>query len=304
MNEKTAAAALVPELAQLAALGVERSITRAAARSATSQPTLSRAVRRWEDALGVRLVEPHGRGIRLTPEGGLLTAAAGEAFRLMETAVRRARGEAPAPTLTIAFLRSLGPPVVGELVSSFLREHPGVLIAHLEASTAAVLDGIDARQIDLAVTAPHPPGRFGWLHLGDQAIVLMVPATHRLAGRSTVGLREVADEAFLSLDHRFHTRQVTDALWAAADLTPRITMEADDLRTIANYVSAGLGLALVPADSAAHPRTVNLPLAEAGARREFGLAWRAADDRPLTRSFVDHARELNERYPGWADIDL
>ncbi|MCK9898452.1 LysR family transcriptional regulator [Frankia sp. AgB32] len=304
MNEKTGAASLVPELAQLAALGVERSITRAAARAATSQPTLSRAVRRWEDALGVRLVEAEGRGIRLTPEGNLLTVAAEEALLVMETAVRRVRGEPRAPAITIAFLRSLGPPVVGELVSSFLRAHPGVLIGHREASTAAVLDGIDARQIDLAVTAPHPPGRFGWLHLGHQAIVLMVPSTHQLADRGAVALREVGDEAFLALDHRFHTRQVTDALWAAAGIAPRITMEASDLLTIANYVSAGLGMALVPADSTAHARTVNLPLADAGARREFGLVWGTQDDRPLTLSFVAHAHQLGERYPGWADIDL
>ncbi|AMM19418.1 hypothetical protein AX769_03765 [Frondihabitans sp. PAMC 28766] len=51
---ESSAASLAPTLAQLAALALDANITRAAERTGTSQPTLSRSLRSWEDDLGSR----------------------------------------------------------------------------------------------------------------------------------------------------------------------------------------------------------------------------------------------------------
>ncbi|MGY4857366.1 LysR family transcriptional regulator [Cryobacterium sp. AP23] len=304
MNNRVDLSILAPGLTQLAALAVEHNVTRAAARTGTSQPTLSRAIRRWEESLGIGLIESHGRGVRLTEDGQVLAVAALDAIRLMETALARVRGDGPEQSLTIGFLRSLGPTVVGELVSSFLHHAPDVIVAHRELSTTAILDALDAGEIDVAITAPKPPARFAWLPFGSQAISLMVPGSHPLAARHEVQLAEVRDEKFLALNHQYHARQVADMLCAAAGFTPRIVLEANDLITVANYVGAGLGVAIVPADSSTHPRTVNVAIADQGARREFGLAWDPGVTHAVATQFVAHAEALANRYPHWADIDL
>lgn len=167
-----------------------------------------------------------------------------------------------------------------------------------------IVDALDSGEIDVAVTAPRPPERFSWLPLGRQAFTVLVPASHRLAGRGDVHLSALVDEPFLALNHQYHARQVADALCAAAGFVPTVVIEADNLVTVAHYVGAGLGIAIVPADSTTHPRTASVPISDAGATRVFGLAWRADNDDALSASFVDHARTLNERYPGWADIDI
>lgn len=303
MNESATVAVLAPGLAQLAALGVEESVTGAAARAGTSQPTMSRAIRRWERALGIPIVVDEGRGVRLTDEGRALADAAASALDGMDTAIRRVTGEGAATRLTIAFLRSLGPSVVCELVPAYLRDHPQTSVAHREMSTSAVLRDIETGEIDIAVTAPRPPRRFRWMRLGQQAFVLLVPSSHRLADRDTVSIREVADEEFIVLDSRFHSRQVVENLWASAGIAPHIVLEADDRLTVANYVAAGLGVGVVPADSLAHGRAVSVPLSDRGATREFGLAWSAGSDRAAVDSFVQQAKDLGERYPGWADIE-
>lgn len=304
MNESLAVAAVVPDLAQLAALGVEESVTGAAARAGTSQPTMSRAIRRWEQELGVPLVEPAGRGVRLTDEGRTLTDAAAVALEGLNSAIRHVTGVGAPTRLTVAYLRSLGPSVVCELVPAYLRDHPETSVAHREMSTAAVLRDIDTGAVDVAVTAPRPPRRFRWLALGRQAFVLLVPPSHRLAGRDAVSIAEVADEGFIVLDSRYHSRQIVENLWAAAGIgAPRIVVEADDRLTVANYVAGGLGVGVVPADSVAHAHAVSIPLIDKGADREFGLVWSAGNDRGAVESFVRHAEDLCRRYPGWADIE-
>ena len=64
------------------------------------------------------------------------------------------------------------------------------------------------------------------------------------------------------------------------------------MQTFVSLVAGGMGVSLVPA-SLEHMRrdgVVYRPLAERGPRVEIGLAWRAADDSPLTRAFVAEAR--------------
>jgi DNA-binding transcriptional LysR family regulator len=303
MHDSNAVRELLPDLARLAALAEEPSLRRAARRSGTSQPTLTRAVQRWESQLGVKLTRTSGRGTELTEEGRLLAQAAQEAARAIEDTVRRIRGDTGGFAITVGFLRSLGPTVVGELVSSFVRVRPEVAVLHRELFTSAVLDALDRGDVDVAVTAPQPPGRFAWLPLGTQAIVLMVPNGHRLSGFAGVHIAELAHERILALDTRHHTRQIADSLCSAAGIQPRIVMEADDLETLANYAAAGHGVAIVPADSLQRPRVTTVPFLENAARRAFGLAWQGDAISETARAFIGHARDLGERYPRWADID-
>jgi LysR family transcriptional activator of glutamate synthase operon len=301
MNE-TSAAYLAPALARLAALASDPNITRAAKRTGTSQPTLSRSLRTWEEDLDIALVARRGRGVELSEEGRILAAAAAESLHILDKALHRIRGAGQDASLTVGFLRSLGPTVVGELIASFLVASPGTVIVHREGSSADLLDGLDDGWVDIAIMAPEPPGRFGWLPVGKQALVLVTPTGHRLANSPAVGLAEVRDESFLALDHRFDARQRADALCAAAGFSPQIVLESDNFMTIRGYVAAGLGIAILPADASASLRTVSVPLESPDAWRVFGLTWDRARVSPESAALLAHTENLARRYPGWADI--
>ncbi|WP_327175639.1 LysR family transcriptional regulator [Streptomyces sp. NBC_01335] len=302
MNEKSAAEVLAPGLVQLAALARDPNITRAALEAGTSQPTLSRALRRWGSGLGVALVEPDGRGVRLTREGRILALAATDAAALLQRAVERVRDQEAIAALSVGFLRSLGPSVVGELVASFLVDRPDVVVTHHEGAGGDLLEAVESGVVDVAVLTPRPSRRLHWLRLGQQAMTLTVPVGHRLAQGGAVRLAQVRDEPFLALDHRFDTRRVAEELCAAEGFTPRVTLEADSVTTLRDYVAAGLGVAVLPADTSADARTVTLPLATPAASREFGLVWHPGRLRPAAAELVGHARRLGDRYPAWADI--
>jgi LysR family transcriptional activator of glutamate synthase operon len=298
----TSAASLAPALAQLAALALDANITKAAARSGTSQPTLSRALRTWEEDLGIPLVVRRGRGIELTDEGRTLAAAAADALHTVDQALGRIRGTEQGTALTVGFLRSLGPTVAGELIASFLVDRPEVVIAHREGSSTDLVDGLDSGRVDIAITAPRPPERFEWLAVGRQAFVLVTPMGHAVAQQGRLDLRAVRDEPFLALDHRFDARQRADALCAAAGFSPRIVLEADNLMTIRGYVAAGLGVAILPADTSLSPRTVSVPLTAPDAYRTFGLAWNQSSLSAASKALIAHTENLSRRYPHWADV--
>jgi LysR family transcriptional activator of glutamate synthase operon len=301
MNESSASS-LAPALAQLAALGLDPNITRAAERTGTSQPTLSRSLRAWELDLGINILERHGRTVVLTDEGRILAAAAADALERVDVALQRIRGTRAEKMVAVGFLRSLGPTVAGELIAAFLGTVDGTLITHVEGSSVELLDGLDEGRVDVAITAPKAPDRFGWLPVGTQSFVLVVPKGHDAAQAETVDLADVRDESFLVLDRRFDARQRADALCAAAGFTPRVVLEADNLTTVRGYVAAGLGIAILPADATLSPRTVSVRLADANATRAVGLAWSEEHTSPTAASLIEFTKELTRKYPGWADV--
>lgn len=301
MNEK-GADTLAPALAQLAALAADPNITRAAEQTGTSQPTLSRSIKTWEQELGIALLVRRGRRVELSDDGRILASAAAESLQVVEKALERIRGVGPRTALSVGFLRSLGPTVAGELMASFLAAQPGTVISHREGSSSELLDDLDAGAIDIAIAAPEPPERFGWLPMGRQALVLVVPKGHRLAVETAVDLAEVRDDSFLALDHRFDSRSRADELCRRAGIRPRIVLEADDLVTIRGYVATGMGIAILPADGSLSSRTVSIALSTPDASRAFGLCWDPSRMSSNAEELIAHTRTLSERYPGWADI--
>lgn len=296
----TGVAALAPSLVALAALGRDANVTRAAESAGMSQPTLSRSLARWETALGTRLFERPGRQIVLTPEGRRLCIAAAEALSLLSDAAQNA-AESKIPSLALGFQGSFAATIVEEAVSSFRAQHSDVRFLHKQGPIDELLDDLSAGQLDMALVAPRPDAAFGWLRLGRQALVLVVPARHRLAERREVHLSELADEEFISLDQRFHRN--TDALFADADIAPKIVMMADNARTVRDYVGSGFGLAVLPSDTSVNPRVRTIAITSPHAIREVGLAWNKRRHlSPTAVAFRHHVELLCEQYPGWADL--
>jgi DNA-binding transcriptional LysR family regulator len=301
--ETNALTTLAPVLVALAALGRDANVTRAAAASGISQPALSRAVSRWERALGVDLVEHVGRDVKLTAAGSLLAQAATQALGPLEEAVA-VIGEAGADApLRLGFLSSVGPTIVGELVTSFRRANSTLRVQHHEGPTVELLDALVRGEIDIAIVAPRPSSNFGWLPVGRQSLVLTLPANHPRAGDERVSLRDFADADFLALDQRFSTRHDADALMAEAGITPRIVMEGDNARTVRDWVAGGHGVAILPSDGSMNPRVRTVTIDSELATRDIGLAWythRHAGGAAV--SFRAHVLQLNEQYPSWADL--
>jgi DNA-binding transcriptional LysR family regulator len=177
---------------------------RAAATLRTAQPSLSRQIQRLEKALGVRLFERTRQGSQLTAAGEAFLPEALCLLRAAERAADRARSAGGSETLLLGYTGNL---IVTPVVRELRRRGRRVRTRHLsQPDVAAAL--IDHR-VDAAITRlPLPTDRLHVTVLYEEARVLVVPVSHRLAGKESVTLDDFADEPLVR-----HADPAFDAFW-------------------------------------------------------------------------------------------
>lgn len=289
---------LAPKLVVLKALAADEHVTRAAERVGLPQPTVSRWLAELGEQLGAPIITKTGRRVRLTRAGRLLAEAATRSLAALEPGLREVEEELDPEKgrVVLGFLHMLGRSVVPELVRGFRAEHPHVRFGLVQNARYTVVDKLLNGEIDLALVAPPPDGpEFASEVLFEQELIVVVPSTHRLASRKAVRLRDLEDEELIVLEHGYGLRQITDDMFAAAGITPRIAFESQEIETVRGLVAAGLGVALLTHAETTPPAGLReLPLAPR-ASRVFGLAW--LTDHPLppaVRAFRDHALRTHD----------
>ena len=177
---------------------------RAAAALRTAQPSLSRQIQQLEKALGVQLFERTRQGSHLTAAGEAFLPEALSLLRAAERAADRARSAGGSGTLSIGYTGNL---IVTPVVRDLRRRGRTVRSLHLSPSDVA--SALVDHRIDVAVTRlPLTTDRLRVTVLYDEPRVLVIPVSHRLAGRESVTLDDFADEPLV----RHHDPDL-DAFW-------------------------------------------------------------------------------------------
>lgn len=264
---------LAPRLEMFSAIARTEHVTGAAESLNIPQPTLSRALSRLQDELGMALVERTGRGIRLTRAGRSLLPHVERALDDLRQGVAELTGVEEG-RVALTFLPTLGVEVVPVLLRGFRAEYPGVRFTLTQEPWADSLHRLSAGGADLALTSPLPSGQ-GLVSrvLHTQYLRLVVPEHHPAANAGVVSLASVRDE-FILLKPGRGVRHLTDRLEDLAGFTPRVAFEADDIATARGLVAAGLGVSVLPA----RPKgplggTAELSLGEGEAERPVGIVW-------------------------------
>ena len=144
-----------------------------------------------------------------------------------------------------------------KLLASFRRRHPRTRIVLREVHTRQVLELLGRGEVDLGLLHL---GRVGTTVVGMRAagqtislarlrtepVVLVVGPAHRLAGRASVELEELREETFVSFRAGATVRKMLLLATHRAGFAPRIGFSTPNLGTVRAFVSAGLGIALVP----------------------------------------------------------
>jgi DNA-binding transcriptional LysR family regulator len=280
------------ELRWFVVLAETEHVTDAAAELSVSQPTLSRALARFEREAGAPLFDRVNRRLRLNAYGQIMLEHARRSIAEMRSATERisALRDPDTGRVRLAFLHSLASWYVPEQLRRFRETAPAIGFDLFQGPaheiTQRVLDG----QVDIAITAPRPESSdFGWRRLYVDQLCLAVPHGHRLADRARVRLSSAAGEPFVALAEQAGLRQLTDQLLAEDNVKPEIVFEATEIPTVEGLVAAGFGVAVIPVPrDGGSPKTVHVPISNAGAKRDVGLAWDMARDLPPpTRRFAD-----------------
>jgi DNA-binding transcriptional LysR family regulator len=255
-----------------------------------TQSSLSRQINRLEQQVGARLLDRGPRGSRLTEAGEVFLPLATAVLRSSAQAATRARAAARPSRVTIGYVANI---IVTPAVRELRHRHPDadVRTLHLDWTEprAALLD----HRVDAVVARlPFPTDQLHVTVLYDEPRALLVPVDHRLAGKESITLDDIADEplpraadpawdAFWRIDPRPDGRPAPDG--------PLIDAIEDKLELVASgqavaIVPAGSGISGLRADLTAIPLDGVEPC-------HVVLATRADDRSRLVAAFRKYAHD-------------
>ncbi|WP_049578050.1 LysR family transcriptional regulator [Streptomyces sp. SBT349] len=285
-------------------------VTAAAAALHLTPSAVSHQLRELARELKVSLIEPQGRGIRLTSAAHLVIEHGDALFARWEeaeSALAAYRG-GEAGLLRLCGFPSAVTGLIAPATALLRKRYPGLTVEVTECEAAAGFDMLMSTDADIAVLAPpdgfpHPgDSRFDQKSLVEEPFDILVPAGHPLAHREVVPLADAASEDWVlplpdSCDH--HRRVMV--FCAAEGFTPRVTHHVQDWSAISAMVGHGLGVSLFPRLSeipASHP-VVRLPVT-AGTplfRRLLSCVRGGSRDHLLIRHGLEALTEVIATHP-------
>lgn len=225
-----------------------------------SQPSLSVAVKKLEEELGVQLFERRSADVTLTPIGELVIEQAQrvleETERIRELA-QQGKDPLSAP-LRLGAIFTIAPYLFPSLVRQMRASCPTMPLILSENYTATLLDNLKSGLIDCAVMAlPIAQTGLNTELLYDEDFIAAVPAGHALAQKKTVGRGDFAGERMMLLGQGNCFRDEILEFFGEALSSDR-TAEGSSLQTISHMVAQGIGTTLLP--GSALPYFQNDPL--------------------------------------------
>ncbi|ONK14374.1 LysR family transcriptional regulator [Streptomyces sp. MP131-18] len=187
------------ELAYFVAVAEELNFSRAAVRLGIAQPPLSRAIQLLERRIGVRLLERTSRHVSVTRAGEVLLNEGRKALTALATAERAARRAGHATRQLTVVTKPGGDagllgPLLARLASLPDAVDVEVLICRIGEEKALLRDGV----ADVALVRLPQDDLSGLAteELLTERELVVLPRTHRLAGRASVRAADLVGETF------------------------------------------------------------------------------------------------------------
>lgn len=272
------------------AVAEHRHFGRAAEALHVTQPSLSRQIRRLEQQLGARLLERTPQGSRLTEAGEVFLPRAKALLRSAGQAAALTRAAAEPSRITVGYTLGI---IVTPAVRALRERFPDADVRTTYVDWNERTSVLPELKVDVLVTRlPFPTDGTQVTVLYSEPRVLVVPVGHRLAGRESVTLDDIADEplvrvsdpewnAYWRIDPRPDGRPAPDGPLVEGGLEDKFELVAS---------GQALAITALPRAGALRPDVVVVPL-EGVDPAHVVLASRAEDRGRLVTGFRRVARE-------------
>lgn len=315
------------ELRYIIALAEEKHFGRAAELCHVSQPTLSIAVKKLEQELGVVLFERTKNGIQPTPLGEQVVL---KARKLLEQTaeikdmVNSGKDPLLGP-LAVGTLPTIGPYLLPQFIP-LLQKLASRMPLYLEEAEAATLTNkLRSGELDAIITTlPFAQADIATQPLFDEPFVVLLPGNHPLAGKTALCPAELRpDEVLLLTPGHCFREQVLAAFphLQPADGQPfvetvRTSVQGSTLETLRHMVASGMGITILPLAAAEIPLyssdlLVTRPFADPAPYRTLALSWRVSFPRHRAIDVLRQAIQATSpaywnfstrRSPGYAGV--
>ena len=275
------------ELKYIVALAREKHFGRAAEACFVSQPTLSVAIRKLEDELGVQLFERGTAGIQTTAMGDQLIEQAQKVLdeaSLLKDLARQGRDPLAGP-LRGGGIFTIGPYLLPWLVPQMIQAHPSMPMLLQENYTVKLLETLRQGEIDVLILAePFDAQGLVIEPVYDEHFMVAVPRQHPWAKRRRIPSAELTQQTMLLLGsgHCFRDQVVEIcpelSRFSQASSGIQKTFEGSSLETIRHMVASGVGITVLPQTACPRSRDDGflcyIPFESPAPNRRVVLAWR------------------------------
>ncbi len=245
------------ELRYIIAVARERHFGRAAKACFVSQPTLSVAIKKLEEELGVTLFERANNEVTPTPVGGQVVE---QAQRVIEQAgsikdIAKLGKDPLAGPLRIGMIYTIAPYLLPGVVRLLHKRAPSMPLHLQENYTHRLRELLKQGELDAAVLAlPFEESGFVIDPVYDEPFVVAVPREHEWAERKSVKSAELKQQSMVLLGtgHCFRDQVLLaspELNRFAANNGMQKTFEGSSLETIRQMVASGVGLTVLPSSS-------------------------------------------------------
>jgi len=279
------------ELRYLVALSEAGHFRKAADACNVSQPTLSIAIKKLEEELGISLFERARHKVSPTPIGERVVEQARTVLQEIHNLVNLAeQGKDPlGSVLSVGAIYTVGPYLFPRLVPRIKKLAPGMPMYIEESYTADLRvklssGALDAIFIALPFTEPEVVTR----SLFDEPFMVLMQKDHPLASGKKIEPAALAEHRVLLMGegHCFRDQVLEacpglQASIAAHNARDQAVVEGSSLETLKHMVASGMGITVLPESAAnvasyGEQELVLRPFTDPSPHRTIALAWRVS----------------------------
>jgi DNA-binding transcriptional LysR family regulator len=269
------------------------SMAEAARRLDLTPAAIASRIRTLEEDLGVSLVSRSGRTVKAT-EAGLQILDQSRSVVTSVTDLRAAASDRSGlGKLRIGTFFSAATSIIAPILEKIYADHPALSVFVDVGYSTELSAKVIAGELDAAIVIEHQfviPKACEWYALTEESLVVVAPASFSGVQDAHSLLRS---EPFIKYDRRLWGGRLADQYLRERNIQPRVRLEIDGLLTIANFVSRGLGISLLPDWSpmwSAYDSLARIPLPGATPIRRIGLLRVVRGPREkLVGEFLQHA---------------
>ena len=243
----------------------EKSITRAAEKLHISQPSVTVAMKELEAETGLNLFVRQGKRIEITPEGAFLLTKISAILYSME----QLNADINEIVHTKNHIRLALPLQVGSILiplifEEFIPRNPEIRLEIVELGGMDSLRMVEKEELDLAITIYEADFCSGlnYTRLFDSECCFCTCREHRLAGRRSVDVADLAGEKFVMLQGGFFINRMVQQAFENSGCRLDVVLRSAQLHTVKKLVGRNLASTFLMRETVGDdPQIVAIPFA-------------------------------------------
>lgn len=288
------------ELRYIVAVAQEKHFGRAAQRCHVSQPTLSIAIKKLEEELGVALFDRSSSTVVMTPSGERIVTQARRVLEETEIIHNLASEEQNQleGAFKLGLIFTVAPYLLPKLIVSLRKVAPKMPLILEENYTYALTEALKRAELDAIIVAePYSETGIETIPLYDEPFFVIVPKGHHFEEMDAISSNQLAEENVLLLTEGNCMRD--QVLGSCSELASkqRIAglanrLQGSSLNTIRHMVASGLGISVLPSTALTendHMLFSIVPFKDPVPQRRIMLAYRRNFVRPQALYAITHA---------------